>query len=237
MATFSELGPNAIALIEAILAHPSIQACWPMNEASGSILDRCARSRLTGTVSGSPAYGVDLGKGFKGLTFAAGSQAISFGDASALRFLWNTPFTFLFVVKPAFVGGFEYWLSKFDDGGVGWYVAVESGTGIDLYLQAAGPLRVRTNAIPANGTLTIFGITYDGSGAAAGVTFYKDGAVYADTDINDLLAGGSIANSVAVRLSRASASGVTCSQGILAIFNAVLTAREMRNFAHLGGFL
>ena len=86
LVTYSRLGINARRLYWDIISHPNIQALWPMNEASGDILDRCVRNRLTGVAQGSGGtYGASLGNGFVGISLAA-SRIFQLGAVGPLNF-------------------------------------------------------------------------------------------------------------------------------------------------------
>lgn len=234
---FTPQGPNPIALIEKILAHPNVVACWPMDEASGSILDR-STLRLTGTVTGSPTYGVALGKGFRGVTLAA-APSFSFGDVSALAFERTSPFSILVLLNPNISAAGSI-INKLNSAGYpGWRLDFTAAGLLYLDLRnSAGRCMTQSNAAPANGTLTLLGATYSGSSTVAGIILYKDGATYADTDQVDTLSAGTIIDTSPAQIGAIGAGILlNASLGLVAVFNAVLTAREMRDFAHIAGFV
>ena len=238
MATFTEQGPLAIALFEELIRHPSIQLLVPMNEASGSIIDRCVRNRLTGTVTGSPTYGVDMGKGFKGVTLVrANSERFDFGNVSLLNFTGAAPFSILAVIKRTTGGsaGKQVILGK-QDAGVGWRFYQETDGSLNIQLLDGGGSATWGGATLTDGTLYQVVATYDGLAQVTSAKSYSNGVE--STANPGSIPFTNVANAGAVQIgANASSEHYNGTLGLLAVFDAVLTPREIKQYAHMGGFV
>ena len=237
MPTYNRLVGGASRLFRNIISDPDLVFFVPMNEASGSILDRCTKNIINGVVSGDPTYGKALANGFCGLDLDGTGDYVDFGNAAALGFTYAAPWSILMVINPN-ISADGTLISK---GALpGWEILIWSTRTIAVFLRAAGgSIVVTSNAALTNGVPIMLMVTYSGSGAASGVTMYVNGAAYADTDTTDTLAGGVITNSSPVQIG---VVGNTTRPfngdiGFAAVFNAVKTAEDARRYAWLGRFL
>lgn len=78
---------------------------------------------------------------------------------------------------------------------VGWRLVVNSSLGEDFIFTDGSGHQIRTGSAvdpPTDGEWHMFGITLDGSGTAAGCTFYIDGSPVAQTVLEDDLTGSTV---------------------------------------------
>ena len=237
LVTYSRLGINARRLYWDIISHPNIQALWPMNEASGDILDRCVRTRLTGVAQGSGGtYGASLGNGFVGISLAA-SRIFQLAAVGPLNFERTDAFSILCVLNPNITTAGEI-LSTFSTTGIIYEITALRIVLASLYGGAANELRRDSDVALTNGTTYMLGMTYDGLSAVAGMILYRNGAVDASTAISNTLTNSITSGDTLLKIGARpdNTNLLNATLGFLAVFNAVLTANEILRYARLGGF-
>ena len=112
-----------------------------------------------------------------------------------------------------------------------------------LFGLTSGLSRVRGNTALTNGTKYMIGSTADGTGGTAGILHYLNGVAESLTTVTNTLVGAGARTAdfaIGAHITGGSTYGERLNAnglGFLAVFNAVLTAREMRLYAHLAGFL
>lgn len=180
---------NYLALLQ---NDSDLLALWRMNESSGSTLAD-SKSGLNATISG----GITLGTSSNYVTsdpstaaaFDGSTGFASIGDASALNnFTRTAPFTITAIVKPNVGASTNYWIyTKAKDSsptpglefGIRKSNLTNGGpTGVFVQFGASDPtqfIRLLTDQQLVNGQSYLVGVTYDGSGSAAGMQLYIDG--------------------------------------------------------------
>lgn len=236
------IGDAGRALLADLLRDPHLEFLANLNEESGeAVRDWVTANRLTGTVDGSPTFNVDLGGGLRGMTLASAStQTINFGS-SRLNKARTDAWSILATIKPT-VGAIIAPISRFTLGGAiyGWIVYVDATGYLTMWVEddAGGTLTVRTSAALTTATVYQVGITLSGSGTAAGVVMYVNGAAVAMTTVTDTLAGNT---GVTADLHVGSvADGLyhwNGGLGPIAVFNAVKPAQDFRRWAFRAGLI
>lgn len=166
-------------------------ALWRMNESSGTTLvdSKNAHTATTsGTVTLGTASSYVSGDSSTAATFDGSTGYASAGDVSALDFSRTSPFTISALIKPTTSANTNYWVySKAKDtspfNGIEFGVrksAFTLGNPVGVYVQfgANSPsqfIRLFSDQALVNGQSYLVGVTYDGSGTAAGMHLYIDG--------------------------------------------------------------
>jgi hypothetical protein len=142
---------------------------------------------------------------------------VSFGDIAALNGIGGSAFSWAICSKFDNLSGRKMLLTKSAGRGgaigtAGWLIATNATKwefNLDSFeASVAGRIKVTaTTAGPSTTAYEVFGGSYDGSGDAAGVAMYEDGASIAVTVSRDDFAGGDTdANSEPVRLGTSGAA-------------------------------
>lgn len=237
---FHRLGRNAVALFHDLIHDPDLVALWPLNEAAGTILDRCTRYRLTGTVAGNPVYGKAITPGFSGLDFDGTGDLISLGNVAALDFERTDAFSLFAVVVPEDLTQARTIIGKFDTAASrGWYWRLSADAAPLQHLVIANGganllLGVSTSAVAETVTSDI-GVSYDGSITAGGVAFYNNGVDEANLGGAPSLSATSITTDVAQIGARDSTELWRGDLAFVAVFDAVKRPMDYKRWHYLAG--
>jgi hypothetical protein len=229
-------------LLADLFRDPHLVLLCPLNEESGeSIRSWRVTPRRSGTVNGSPTYGVDLGNGIKGITFArASSHRVAFGDLDELDFGASSPFSVLALTKPVSITNAAAIVGKYDAVS-GWVFGHDASGRPILYIASnavagAAIIGRRSTTALVNGTTKMVGASYSGSGVVGGIAIYGDGTAESTAD-DFTTALGTVTNSHDVRIGAQadSTAHLDASLAFVAVFNAAKAAHEFRRWAWLAG--
>lgn len=235
------LGDGGRALLADLFRDPHLVFLAPLNEELGeSIRDWVLAYRRSGSVNGSPTYGVSMGKGIKGVTFVrASSHRVAFGDLDEMDFGASSPFSVLVVTKQVSINNIAAYVGKYN-GTSGWVFAHDASGRPLLYIasNAGGGALIgaHSNTALVNGTTKMVGVSYSGSGVVSGITLYGSGVAEADTD-DFSGALGTVTNSHDVRIGATadSLNHLDATIAFVAVFNALKPAADFRRWAFKAG--
>jgi hypothetical protein len=130
---------------------------------------------------GTTSAGNDLGGCYR----FDGTTSINIEDQAALDFACDQPFSFALWVNPDNADGFDNLFDKSDGSHLGYYAywyAADGRIAFSFGDSSAGRMRASTDTTVNIGSWNHVVINYDGSNAVAGITFYINGELVADTD-------------------------------------------------------
>ncbi len=187
-------GPAACAPTDDHLA-----GYWNFDEGTGTNADDASVNDNDGTLLNGPTWtgsSATLQYANSGaLSFDGVNDAVAVGDPASLDFQTADAFSASAWVYPVATGGYQTILHKIDDTGSarnGYLLTLNNGTpelwlisdyGVSNYLVKA------SNATLTTGAWHLVSFSYDGSGTAAGVKIYVDGADVTGLSLVDSLAG------------------------------------------------
>ena len=181
------------------------------------------------------------------LDFDGVDDYINIGNA--ISFEYNDAFSYSFWINPNAVSGVKYLFSKYASSrGILIYLNSSSGSGnntlnFNLYNTNSGTIATRKRIVTnsANFSLpnvwTNIVITYDGSGLASGINFYKNGVSQSVTVSQDNLQSNTILTSQDAYISgnNFASSFFPGNQDEFAIFNTELSSADALDIYN-GGF-
>lgn len=163
-----------------------LYARYGMDDSSGTIVDGCGTYNTTNTGADYLATGI-IGNG---LTFVkANSDRIA--NASAMNFEYTQPFTIAMWIKRAAIEQATV-LGRTDINGKGIWFWFNSGTGSFSLANQYGTYDVLTQFSNSSTDWQQVVVSYSGSGTAAGVNIYTNGALTSNSVIRDGLGSRSI---------------------------------------------
>ncbi len=225
------LGKQAEATTKNILAHFDLD---------GSLADSSGRYRHGRTLRGDPGFGGGM---IARAVSLDGQTELSFGNPAP--FDRNEPFTFALWMRPGLGKAANYAFQKIEDqtSRRGFEMVFEETHLIDIQRWAA-PLTIRLTAAWPSDAIVIrtkesfnnnewkhLAIAYDGSGAAAGLKVYLNGALAPVEVLKDSLKNQTKNNADLIigdkSLGRAYSGGLDD----MRFYSSVLSAEEIRNLA------
>ena len=141
-------------------------------------------------------YWVNSGIG-RGLKFDRLTTEVNLGNTNDFNYDDSTTFFAVFKTSGSTI---QYLSSKTEAAatykGWGWYLDTSGRVTFRIFYNGTGTgINVRTDASYNDGKIHYVVMTYDGSGTAAGVTFYVDGVAVIDVHVLDAGFGGDTLNS------------------------------------------
>lgn len=242
LAAVYEAAVAASGYAAAVLADSPV-GYWRLGESAGPTAEDATGSH-DGTYAGTPGYGTTaalVGDSDTAVTFS-GDDSVSVADHADFDFTRTSAFSVEFWFNNLTAAEMAV-VSKLDSAGAnyrGWEVQFPADGTIRLYLIDTYPsawIRTSTSSAYNDGQWHHAVVAYDGSGAAAGVTFYVDGLSVAKTTLDDSLVGGSdITNAQPVKFGTRPAEALFYT-GLLdevAIYGTALSAAAAHYAAALG---
>lgn len=235
---------GARELLKNLVTDPNLVTLHILNETTLATLKDFGLNQLGLTLVNAPTKGVDIGNGFRGVTFsAASSQYGTFGAQNSLGTgLLSARTDRLSAIAICNVNNtaaiktlVSYCASNLTNG---WSLSIDSVESILVRLgNSAGDLMdMQSNAAVALATELLVGFSYSGSGSASGITLYKNGVAVAATALNDAWSSGLATYSGAVACIGACNAAdrfYDGSIGLVAVFSATKTAIDHLRWADL----
>lgn len=218
---------------------------WPMNDGSGtSFIETIASNNMT-FVSSIGSWGAV--SGFPGVSFtfngsAAGGTGAVASSSTATNFTNATPFSAFSWIETSDNSKQQIIVSNAQTslGTPGWALEIYQGkatailansTAADLYILVQGSTTL------SSGEVYQLGMTYDGSGEAAGVVLYVNGTAESPTVLEDNLQGNSFAGNAPPQIGWAASYPSVPFIGTIAdvrIWNLSLTSAQVAALYTLG---
>lgn len=234
--SFNLLSQSARNLYHDLWRDPHLVGFWPMNDGSSTPLyDHALSQRNNATAVGAVAGG-SVGN-LPAFTFTGGSSHRVDVASSPINFGKSAAFTLLVAAKHNAVNANHTYLAKLATQGLVWQ---QDASG-KPYAQIAQDINTssitkESNVANVSATPYLLGLTYDGGGAATGMTFWRNGSTESSSTVQDNLSGNAT-TPAALQFGTVLAGGyMDGALGFVAMFNAVKSPIDMKRWARIGGF-